>query len=134
MYNPWHDLRDRPDVTLHWRIMPVGLDGVTDGVSQIWIDPRLLRVEMWCVLTHELIHLDRHDQGCQAPKLEARIRRTAARRLIPLPRLLDTARWAHDADEAADHLHVTIDTLMTRIDSLSAHERQMLEQVIRQHP
>lgn len=54
----------------------------------------------------------------------------AARRLISWPALLSTARWAHDDDEAAHELDVTVPMLRVRWVHLHPAERMQLREVI----
>ena len=48
----------------------------------IWLRDRLSDTQKLCTLQHELIHVERGDNGAQASRIEAKIDEEAARRLI----------------------------------------------------
>ncbi|WP_143226282.1 hypothetical protein [Actinomyces provencensis] len=54
----------------------------------------------------------------------------AARRLITVEELCHAAVWAHCLEEAAEELWVDVDTLLTRLESLTAEEQLMLDHVL----
>jgi hypothetical protein len=134
MFHPWLNLRALPHITVHWLPLDGDIQAVTDGHATICMDPRLLQVERRCSLTHELVHIERGHTGPCNPKIERQVRRETARRLVTITDLIDALKWSRSVPELADELWVTVGVLMDRIDSLSAHERQLFEQVIRQHP
>lgn len=80
-----------------------------------------------CALTHELIHAETRDEEVDAPLFESKreraVDREAARRLIPIERLIEALLWSCDPHEIADELWVDLDTLQMRCGSLSEHER-----------
>ncbi|UXA20662.1 hypothetical protein KXD98_07775 [Mycobacterium sp. SMC-4] len=98
----------------------------------ILIDRHQLQVERRCTLAHELVHDERRVFPA-APALRAReetlVERTAARRLIELPDLVDALRACSTrcADELADHLWVDPPMLAARMDSLDPLEVAELE-------
>ncbi len=55
--------------------------------------------------------------------------REAVRRLIPVDQSADVLRWAIEARELAECLDVDLPTLQARLDYLSDHERNYLEEV-----
>lgn len=123
-YHPWRHLRDA------WRHVDVEhVDdiaddrlGETDGAHLIRLRRRQLQVERRCTLAHELIHLERGDEGECPDATEAEIDREAARRLIPWERLLEAVRWARGMDELADELWVSPKILHARTTALHADE------------
>lgn len=123
-YHPWRHLHQA------WRHVNVEhVDdiagdrlGETNGSDLIRLRRRQLQVERRCTLAHELIHLERGDEGeCPVP-LEADIDREAARRLIPWRDLLQAVRWARGMDELADELWVSPKILHARTAALHADE------------
>lgn len=129
-HHPWRDLRGRENVVVHWRALPPGLLGVTDGRDQIWLDRFQLQVERRCTLTHELVHIDLGHDGCQAEREEGRVRRLTAERLIDTRDLIQVCLWAHDVHQAADELWVTVDVLLDRLRGLSAFERAAIASAV----
>ncbi|WP_045076468.1 hypothetical protein [Psychromicrobium lacuslunae] len=122
MFHPWRALRDLPHITVVWARLE-HVSALTDGISIIWLDSRLLQVEKRCSLTHELIHIERSHTHRQTPAVEHQVRAETARRLIPFEELLRHKRWALSIDELADCLWVTPRVLCDRIDNLSPKER-----------
>lgn len=90
--------------------LPGTLAGCTDG-TRIWVDDRLTHTEQRCTLAHELVHVWAGHTGHQGPKIEAWVRRTAARLLLrghDVERVLRTEPTLWDA---ADRLGVTVPVL-----------------------
>lgn len=125
--HPWRSLGNLTSVRVYWQEMP-GLLGVTDG-RDIWLNPRQLQVERRCTLAHELEHLRRGHDGCQTPAEEQRVRRAAARRLLPdFGLVLKALDWSAGCPiEAADELWVDRDTFHARIEGVSPREREALD-------
>lgn len=130
MYHPWRKLRGQDHITVHWRMMPDGLQGASDGTSQIWLDRRLLQVERRCALVHEMIHIEHGHADCQPERIERTVRREAAERLIDIARLIDAAKWAYSVEEMADELWVTPQVLRDRVEHLSPIERRLVDAAI----
>lgn len=125
MFNPWRQIRNLPELDVHWIDQPPGRIAATDG-RRIWMDTRLLQVQRRCAAAHELIHVERgHRSGCH-PLVERQVRAEAARRLITIEHLLDALAWTVDWDEAADVLWVTVEVLRDRIDNLTTEETAAL--------
>lgn len=127
--HPWRYLRGMSDWTLHWSRLD-GRRGECDWAARtITLDPRLLQPERRCALTHELVHAHRqvahHDPVLQARE-ESLVEQLVARALIPLDRLLDALRWAHNLRELADELWVDEATATTRLQHLHPAERHYL--------
>lgn len=81
-----------------------------------------------CTLTHEIIHLERGPAPQDAyfgAVEEQLVGILAARRLIPLPALVDALAWvgSEDHHDLADELWVDVDTLRTRLQHLTPEER-----------
>lgn len=130
VWHPWRTLRERSDIVVHWADLPRGLLGVTDGVS-VWLARDQLQAERRCTLTHELIHIELDHHGCQPRAVERAVAIEAARRLVPIDDLCRVAVWARSTEEAAEELWVDVDTLLTRLESLTQGELDALDLVIR---
>ena len=89
----------------------------TAGVVQIAND--LDYAERRCALMHELVHDERGIPHEHDPAEELAVEREAARRLIHVDDLIDVARWALCAEEAAYELAVTEDILLCRLASMT---------------
>ena len=125
MFNPWRALRDKTHINLTWRIMPTRL-GETNGSDMIRLHPWQSQVQRRSTLTHELAHIElEHTAGCH-PKDEAAARQWAARKLVPMSRLMNALRWADDLHTVADELWVTEKVLLDRLDGLTPAEKQQL--------
>lgn len=120
-------------VTLHMTgDLPPGVRGMTDGHSTIWLRHTLSQVERRCVLTHELIHLERGDRGHQDEDVESLVRQTTAHRLLPDVHVIAEVMYAAgDFDGAADELWVTGDVLHTRLSHLHPSERAAIKRRLR---
>lgn len=82
-------------------------------------------------IVHEAIHAERGDGPCATPWHEAKQERAveleAARRLIPLPALIDALRWSNRDEEVAEALDVDLDTLRCRSANLTSDECMAIE-------
>ena len=132
MWNPWATLAtEHPDVeVIHTTSLPSGVLGATDGAT-IWLATDQTQAERRCTLTHELVHVELHHDGCQPPRVEADVEWEAARRLIEIDHLATTMAWAHSEAEAAEDLWVDTTTLRTRLTRLTARERALVDAVLR---
>lgn len=127
-WHPWRALHGMKHVVVDWvDDLPEGQLGDTDGVSRIRLANGQLQVERRCSITHEMIHVERGHTGCCDEKAEARVRREAARRLIPLYALAAAVVF-HGEDWAAvaEELWVDDDTLQARLEHLHPAERGYL--------
>lgn len=126
MWHPWRALRSLLDIDVIWtERLPSGVLGATDG-ARIWMTPRQLQAERRCTLTHELVHIELGHIGCQPPAIEAEVCEEAARRLITLEDLVHAVIWGQSPNEVAGELWVDLDTLMTRLNTLTDRERQVV--------
>lgn len=79
-------------------------------------------VQERCVLAHELEHVYADDRGCEelasTVRLERRIDRAAARKLVAISDLAEVAQWAPDLPTAAAELMVTERILTIRVNDL----------------
>lgn len=126
-WHPWKHLgRHHPHIHVTCRDqLPSGLDGAWTG-GLIYLDCRLNQAGRRCVLTHEIIHLERGpvpDHPYLSAIEEHLVDVLAARRLITLPHLLDGLIWTQYPDELAEELWVDVDTLTTRVEHLTREER-----------
>ncbi|WP_426302741.1 ImmA/IrrE family metallo-endopeptidase [Arthrobacter sp. R-11] len=133
-FDPWGSLRSLEHVRLSWVDMPDGARGRTNGTDLIWLNRGQQQVERRCALTHELVHLERRDIGCQPATVEAIVNAETARRLIHLDHLAKALAWARAFHELADELWVTPDVLQDRIDHLTEDEWDILLSVELQQP
>lgn len=127
-WNPWEELRDKwPHVAIHYLPALDDPDALayTDGSENIWILNDLTVAELRSTLTHELIHLERRDEGHQGDKIERLIEREASRRLISLDNLLE-ADWGQPLEKIADDLWVDEATLEVRLATLGEAENELL--------
>lgn len=113
--------------------LPDDLMGLWDPQSRtIWLDDRLTAAERRCTLEHELVHAERGDGPCATAwhqaKQEASVDREAARRLIDLEDLVSGILRSQDERELAEHLHVDVDTVLTRLSDLTPRELRHVEQ------
>lgn len=125
-WNPWNQLRDRWSTITYRPIssLPGGVLGCTDG-HNIYIVDGLTTAERRCVLTHELIHLERGEYTHQSKRIECFIEQEAARRLISFENLLEVD-WTQPLEKIADDLWVDEATLEVRLATLSEPERRRL--------
>jgi hypothetical protein len=126
MFDPWATLRRLSHIQIAWIRMPDDQPGRTDGVRVVWLDKRLQQVERRCTVTHELIHIERGHDGCQAPRIEYQVCVETARRLIPIDELCQHAAWARSIQELADELWVTPEVATDRLQSLTPKETAQL--------
>ncbi|UYP17766.1 hypothetical protein OED52_13905 [Rhodococcus sp. Z13] len=132
-WHPWRHLRDTyPHISVSFvDLRPLGLLGriTHHGIE---IDRSSRQRERRTTLTHELCHLERGPVP-RHPHFARREERTVesltARRLIPLDALIDALAWCGGrvTDETADELWVDLDTLRTRIDTLTPRERRYVQ-------
>lgn len=125
MFHPWRALRELTHIDVTWKNMD-NILGLTDGTSLIVMNPHQSQRQRRCTLAHELAHIELGHINGATDAEEAQAREHAARRLIPIDRLMDALRWADNLSEVAHELWVDEQTLMDRIDTLTADERQGL--------
>lgn len=118
MHHPWRRFRtDWGHVALKVEPLPENTRALTDGET-VWLHDRLYQAERRCAIEHEMIHLERGEHCAQDEAVEARTDREVARRLIPIPALMDAMAWSDHVEEIADELWVTPEVAQARIDSL----------------
>lgn len=94
-------------------------NAILDTAGVLQIANGLDYAERRCALMHELVHDERGIPHEHDPAEELAVEREAARRLIPIDTLIDVARWALCAEEAAYELAVTEDMLLCRLGSMT---------------
>lgn len=99
--------------------LPEGVLGYTDGVSRIWLDRHLDKVDRRVVLDHELIHYARGDRGHCIAVIEHGIDREVATGLIHLDDLGEAAAWSAHPHVIAEELDVMPDTVENRVHALT---------------
>lgn len=131
-WHPWRVLGRMKHVTVEWTDdLPHDVLGETDGVCRIRMRNGQLQVERRCTITHEMIHVERGHTGCCDEKAEARVRREAARRLIPLTALAAAIVFhGEDWPAVADELWVDEDTLHIRLGALHPAERGYIDRCV----
>lgn len=131
VFHPWRALRLATEITLAWQARP-GLLG-TYVAGSVVLHPWMNQAERRSTLTHELVH---HERGIVTGDLRAVDREEkivdeiAARRLIPLDKLIDAMLWAGNEWELADELWVDVPTVLTRLKTLTDAEHQQINQRI----
>lgn len=133
--HPWRRFRDRwPHVHLHmvdW--LPASILAATDGHTKVVMRDTLLQRERRVAIAHEMEHLEHRDTCGQTSQVEDAINAKIARDLIPLPHLIDAARWDHRIAVIAEELWVTEALVITRIETLDAHESETLTRELDLH-
>lgn len=138
-YDPWQDAETRRDVDVvvdHALPQSKGDGWWIPALRAIVVRDGLHPTHSRCVLAHELVHVDDHDEQLaghgpdgtrQARRVEHRADRKAARRLMHI-RDLVAAVITHPADPAAvaHELDVTQHLLRVRLDHLHPGERGAL--------
>lgn len=130
MYHPWRALRSRPHLRLQVADLPFDVNGVIRSDGTILLARDLLQVERRCTILHELVHDERGIPHGYDPREELAVEQEVARRLIPLERLVDVARWTDCPVEAADALWVTEDLLRVRVQHLHPAERHAVARAV----
>lgn len=127
-YSPWVELAGLPSVTLVWQpLQGRRLGEYVRDLHLIRLDPQMRRHQARSVLAHELRHHEHGDLGPCAAWQEARADREAARLLINVHRLAESAT-VHDQEwsDVARELRVTRHLLDTRLRYLHPSERHYL--------
>lgn len=132
MWHPWKVAGERfPHITIssHYQL-PKGVAGLWKDTT-IWLCSTLTQAERRSVLTHELQHVER---GLAAPIYREREERIvdelAARKLIPLPDLIEVLRWTRDPHEMAHELWTDVHTIRTRMNNLDPIEIAEIENAL----
>lgn len=101
-----------------------------DGAT-IWLCSTLTQAERRSALTHELQHAER---GIAAAPYRAReeviVDELAARKLIPLPGLIEVLRWTRDPYQIADELWTDAHTVRVRLNTLDPIEVTEIEHAL----
>lgn len=135
-YSPWRHVGAMPDIEVWTGDVLLHADAYWEPDERvILIDRRLGQAARRSKLAHELAHIEAGDFCCtvgpDADRLNGRQERKAneiaARRLITLCDLADALIWALDPREVAEVLHVDASTVRARIRSLTAAEKQFIE-------
>lgn len=131
MIHPWHRLRALSDWELRWHRPEDDPDrGFTLFDERvISLRTNLTWAERRCTVLHECLHAERGPSlvGVLAAREELRVRREAARLLLPsIEAIADALAWAHADEEAAADLLVDVDVLRDRLHWLDPAERDLL--------
>lgn len=130
-FHPWRHARDHhaDSRITHERDLPVA--GDTDG-QHIRLHAGMTQAQRRCVLTHELVHLERgtpHGDARYLAREERIVDEIAARRLIELDDLIDALVWTRGTPdrECAWELWTDHHTLMVRVRNLTDAERRHID-------
>lgn len=114
--------------------LPDHIDGFYDfETHSIFVDYRVSSATRRCTIAHERLHAVDHDRPIADPwlhrKRERLVEQRAARHLIAVDKLAEAIQWASDMVSIAYELDVDLVTLQARLDTLTAYERDFLEQI-----
>lgn len=136
MTRRWHPWRYMAEQFPHIIIctsyeLPPGVRGLVKG-NRIWLCRTLDQAGRRTVLSHEIGHVERglpiyprhHLYGRREERIVDDI---AARRLIPLPDLIDAMKWTSHRPELAEILWTTERMVQRRLDGLDSIEVAELE-------
>lgn len=136
-YSPWGAVAKLQDVLVAFADLPSGRGWWEPDERVLLLDRQQTQREMRCTLAHELEHILRGDQDVSAVSSVLHARQevaacaAAARRLVPLSRLVDALLWSQDEQELAEELNVDEDTLRMRLLTLTPEEHQLIDERIR---
>lgn len=131
---PWAAVARLEDVLVTFTDLPESHGWWEPGERVIVLDRSLSQRQRRCVLAHELEHVLAGDEDVSdvslmlAMRQEARAATRAARRLITLDALVDGLLWSQDEHELAEELHVDVDTLRTRLATLTENEHALIDE------
>lgn len=132
-YSPWGAVAMLSDVLVAFEILPSGRGWWDPDQKVLLLDKRQSRREMRCTVAHELEHIIRGDSDVSVASSVLHARQevaacaAAARRLIPLARLIDGLLWSQNEHELAEELNVDEDTLRVRLMTLTPEEHQVID-------
>lgn len=132
-WHPWRHMGEKyPHVIICTGYqLDHGVRGLVRG-NRIWLCKTLDQAERRTTLSHEIGHLERGilptGKNSMYTRREERIvDEIAARRLIPLPALIDALKWTNQPSELADVLWTTERIVKCRMESLDPVEVAELE-------
>jgi hypothetical protein len=130
LWHPWRALRHKPHVQVVWEPLDGRLGAWDARTSTIYMHPRQGQAQGRVTATHEQIHQEWGHDGCQPERVEVRVRKAAARRLISIYALVDAVLFWGDANlpALAEDLWVDVETVRVRLDHLHPAERGYLQQ------
>lgn len=133
-YSPWGAVAALTDVLVAFDILPSGRGWWDPDSKVLLLDKRQSRREMRCTVAHELEHIIRGDSDVSEASSLLHARQevaacaAAARRLIPLGRLVDALLWSQDERELAEELNVDEDTMRMRLLTLTPEEHRLIDE------
>jgi hypothetical protein len=132
-WHPWEYVGERfPHIIICTSYeLESGVRGLAQG-NRIWLCKTLDQAGRRTTLSHEILHFERgivpQPRHSMYTRREERIvDRLAARRLIPLPKLIDALRWSSQPAELADALWTTERMVECRMNALDPIEVAELE-------
>lgn len=135
-YHPWDHAEELGVRVAITEFDDEDLFGYWDSDARtIYLARGLTQKQRRAVLAHECEHATNDDRPLLDAVLNARRERAtdvvAARRLIPVERLLTALRWTRNERELADELWCDVHTIRVRLSSLTWAERHQLERSLR---
>lgn len=124
MHHPWRTFRHLVGWTLHWTDLPDGTLAKTDFRARtVTLTTGLTQAERRCTIAHENEHIARGPAPASYEhRDELEVRKATARRMIPLPALVEAMLWSLDDHEIAHELWVDVATVQDRLHFLTAEE------------
>lgn len=132
-YSPWGAVTDLEDVLVVFDDLPSGKGWWVPAEGVLFLERTLSRAEARVVLAHELEHIRRGDESVADVSSVLHVRQeiaasvSAARRLIPMDRLIDALLWSQDERELAEILNVDEETVKTRLLTLTPDEHVQID-------
>jgi len=133
-YSPWGTVARLQDVLVVFDDLPSGRGWWVPDERVLLLDRRMCRRQMRCTLAHELEHMVRGDEcvadvsGVLHVRQEIAASTAAARRLIPLGRLVEALLWSQDERELAEELDVDEETVRMRLLTLTPGEHSIIDE------
>lgn len=127
--HPWRRLREASHITLHWFAGPGPFGWCRHSTQEIYLRDDLTQAERRATLLHELEHLAVGPavRGFEGQD-EQQTRERSARWLIPFQTLAEAMVWAGDDHELAEELWVDVETVRTRLATLTSAETRLLNE------
>lgn len=132
-YSPWGAVADLEDILVVFDELPSGRAWWVPSEQVLFLDRRLSRAEARCALEHELQHIRRGDVSLADVSTVLQTRQEisasvgAARRLIPMERLVAALLWSQDEHEIAQELNVDVDAVRIRLLTLTEDEHATID-------
>lgn len=130
-YHPWLHAAELDVEVVFADLGPETLGWWDPETRTVFLRRGLTQRQRRSVLAHECVHASHDDRPILNAVLNAKRERAtdevAARRLIPLERLIEALRWSGNERELADELWVDVHTVRVRFAALTRRERAAIE-------